>query len=100
MVHISRTRTGMFKPIAIEFLKYTQEQIELVLKLYTKGMSMTDVSDILEGFFGAKISRSQVSALAESFNEIRIAWVNSKLDEYYKVVFCDALYMSVKRGNS
>jgi transposase-like protein len=38
--------------------------------------------------------------LANSFNDIRIAWQNSKLDEYYKVVYFDAIYMTLRRDDS
>eukprot|EP01132_Coremiostelium_polycephalum_P000315 gene315-404_t len=37
--------------------------------------------------------------LAELFNELRLAWKNSPL-EAYKVVYCDAIYLTVKRENS
>ena len=101
VINVPRTRMGEFKPIAIEFLKHRQDSInELVLKLYTKGLTTNDVSDILEGFFGTNMSRSQVSKLAEAFNDIRLAWEQSQLDSYYKVAFCDALYMTVRRGDS
>lgn len=101
MIHIPRTRYTDFKPFVVEFLKYSQEQVnELVLKLYTKGLTTRDVSDILGSFFGEDISFSQVSNLAERFHELRLAWENSSLEPYYKVVYCDAMYMTLRRGNS
>jgi len=66
VINIPRTRYTVFKPFVIEFLKYSQEQVnELVLKLYTKGLTTRDVSDILSNFFGEEMSYSQVSNLAE-----------------------------------
>jgi putative transposase len=101
VINIPRTRYTDFKPFVIEFLKYSQEQVnELVLKLYTKGLTTRDVSDILSNFFGEEMSYSQVSNLAERFHELRLGWENSPLEPYYKVVYCDAIYMTVKRGNS
>jgi len=100
-INIPRTRYTDFKPFVLEFLKYSQEQInELVLKLYTKGLTTRDVSEVLANFFGEDISYAQVSNLAERFNELRLAWQNAPLASYYKVIYCDAMYVTVKRGNS
>src|SRR5690606_13486839 len=38
--------------------------------------------------------------LAESFHEIRKSWQCRQLDAYYKLIYCDALYTTLKRGNS
>ena len=73
---------------------------ELVLTLYQKGLTTRDVSDVLKNFFGTEISFSQVSNLAEKFNELRLAWENTQLEKHYKVVYCDAIYITLRRGNS
>jgi transposase-like protein len=101
VINIPRTRYSDFKPMALEILKYNQEQVnELVLKLYTKGLTTRDISDVLSSFFGEEISYAQVSNLAESFHKLRLAWEQSPLEPYYKVVYCDAIYMTLRRGNS
>ncbi len=101
MINVPRTRSGEFKPFVLEFLKYNQEQVnDLVLALYRKGLTTRDVSDILKNFFGTEISFSQVSQLAEKFNELRLVWENSKLEKHYKVIFCDAIYITLRRGDS
>jgi transposase-like protein len=101
IVNIPRTRYTDFKPLALEILKYQQDQInDLVLKLYRKGLTCRDVSDILKNFFGEDISYSQVSNLAERFNDLRLAWENSPLDLFYKVIYMDAIYITVKRVDS
>ena len=100
-INIPRTRYTDFKPVVLEFLKYNQEQVnELVLKLYTKGMTTRDVSEVLGDFFGEDISYAQVSNLAEKFNEVRLAWEKTSLEKHYKVIYCDAIYVCVKRETS
>ncbi len=54
----------------------------------------------MQEFFGESISFSTVNKLASSFNEIRLAWEKRPLDAYYKVLFCDAMYINLKRRNS
>ena len=101
VVNVPRTRTGCFKSMAIEFLKYNQEQVnELILKLYAKGMTTGDISSLLKDFFGNEVSPATISNLSEAFHELRQTWENSKLDAHYKVIFMDAIYITVRRGNS
>jgi transposase-like protein len=98
-INIPRTRNGNFNPTTIELVKASNDQVhELVLSLYKKGMTSRDISDLLSDFFCEKLSKSSISNLARTFADIRLAWNNSKLEEEYLVVFCDAIYITVKRG--
>jgi len=100
-ISIPRSRDGQFKPLTLDLIKQQNEQInELALLLYRKGLSTRDVSSIMKEFFGESISNASVNNLASSFHEIRLAWEKRPLDAYYKVIFCDALYINLKRGNS
>ena len=100
-ISIPRSRNGQFKPILLELLNRQSEQVnQLAMLLYRKGLSTRDVSEIMESFFGESISRDTVNNLAAGFNKIRTAWEESTLDAYYKVIYCDALYINLKRGNS
>lgn len=100
-ISIPRTRNGSFSPATIELVKASNEQLEeLSLSLYQKGMTSRDISDLITEFFGDKISKSSVNALASSFKEIRDSWQASDLQASYKVMYCDALYITVRRGNT
>jgi putative transposase len=100
-ISIPRTRSGIFKPLLLELIQQQREEVnELALLLYRKGLSSRDVSDIMAEYFGESISGESVNNLAESFHAIRKSWQDRQLDAYYKVMYCDALYASLKRGNS
>ena len=100
-ISIPRSRNGQFKPLVLDLIHQQSEQInELALLLYRKGLSTRDVSSIMKEFFGESISNNTVNKLASSFHDIRIAWEKRPLDAYYKVIYCDALYINLKRGNS
>ena len=100
-INIPRTRNGDFKPITIELLTRGQEQVnELALELYKNGLSTRSVSKILKNFFNEDISFTKVSELAEEFNKVRKIWESKKLDSYYKVIYADALFQSLRRGDS
>ena len=100
-IQVPRTRTGKFKPLILDLINQQKEQInELALLLYRKGLSSRDVSDVMAEYFGESISRETVNNLAESFHEIRTNWEKRQCDAYYKVIYCDALYISLKRNKS
>lgn len=101
IINVPRTRNGGFAPLALELMKMSQEQVnELCLTLYKKGMTARDVSDVMENFFGNAMSHTTINNLAEQFNTIRLAWQNSPLDHTYAVVYCDAIWITVRRGDS
>ncbi len=100
-ISIPRSRNGFFKPMVLELIKQQKEQVnQLALLLYRKGLSTRDVSSIMEEFFGESISRDSVNNLAESFRDIRNSWLKRPLDTYYKAIYCDAMYVPLKRNNS
>ena len=45
-------------------------------------------------FFGEKISKSSVNNLAKSFHDIRQSWAKSTLEKIYKVIYCNAIYIT------
>lgn len=100
-ISIPRSRNGAFKPLLLEFIRSNHEQVqELAILLYRKGLSTRDVSSVMAEFFGESMSRETVNNLAESFHEIRMEWEKTPLEKHYKVIYCDALFVNLKRANS
>jgi transposase-like protein len=100
-IHVPRTRESGFSPIALQLFKMNQDQVnELVLTLYKKGMTTRDISDVMTDFFGDSVSHTSVANLAQQFHGIRIAWEKSRLDITYHAIFCDCMFITVRRGDS
>lgn len=100
-ISVPRTRTGDFAPLALQLFKMNQDQVnELVLTLYKKGMTTRDIAEVMTDFFGDSVSHTTVSNLAEQFHGIREAWEKSKLDNIYHAIFCDCIFITVRRGDS
>lgn len=100
-IHVPRTREGGFAPLAIQLFKMNQDQVnELVLTLYKKGMTTRDISDVMTDFFGDSVSHTTVANLAEQFHGIRTAWEQSPLDSSYHAIFCDCIFITVRRDDS
>lgn len=99
-VNIPRTRTGLFSPATLELLKINREKVdEIALSLYKKGMTSQDIQSFLDEIFEEKLSPSKISNLAKAFNKFRMAWQNAKLEKYYKVVFGDVIFVTIRRGD-
>src|SRR3989344_6597370 len=100
-INVPRTRESGFSPIAIQLFKMNQDQVnELVLTLYKKGMTTRDISDVMTDFFGDSVSHTTVANLAEQFHAVRAALEKSKLDATYHAIFCDCIFIPVRRGDS
>ena len=100
MVHIPRTRVGLFSPATLELLKINRDKVdEIALSLYKRGMTSEDIKSFLDEVFEGGMSPSKISNLAKVFNKFRTAWQNAKLEKHYKVVFGDVIFITVKRGN-
>lgn len=100
-IHVPRTRTGEFSPNTLELVKISQEQVnELCLSLYKKGMTSRDISDLIKEMFGEGVSATKITNLSKVFNKFRDAWENSQLEKHYLAVFCDCLFITVRRGDN
>jgi len=100
-INIPRTRAGVFTPNTLELVRLGQDQLDnMCLSLYRKGMTSRDVSELIEELFGDSVSATKVTNLSKVFNKYRVAWQNSKLDSYYKVIFCDCVFITVRRGDN
>ena len=99
-VFVPRTRTGLFSPVTLELLKISRDKVDqIALSLYKKGMTSNDIKEFLDEVFDEPMSPSKISNLAKVFHKFRIAWQNSKLENHYKAVFGDVVWVTVKRGN-
>ena len=53
--------------MTLDLINNQKEQVnELALLLYRKGLSTRDVSQVMDEFFGEKISKDSISNMAES----------------------------------
>jgi len=100
-INVPRTRTGDFSPDTLELVKIGQEQVnDLCLSLYKKGMTSRDVSELIKEMFGEGVSATKVTNLAKVFRKFREAWEKSKLEKHYPAMFCDCIFITVRREDS
>ena len=95
---IPRDRLGFFKPVFLECLKEQDEHLmDLAFKLYTKGLTTREITEILDEFYDKKVSATWISNITKNFQDERKVWQNKELDEKYYFVYIDALNIAVRR---
>lgn len=99
-VKVPRDRLGNFKPVFLELLKEESEELNnLAFKLYSKGLTTRDIEDIFQDLYESRFSKSSISRITSEFTEERKRWQARLLDSDYYVIFIDALWLPVRRGN-
>jgi len=99
-INVPRDRTGDFEPQLVPKRSGITQGIEnLVISLYAKGMSNSDIEDELREIYGFNLSTSTISLVTDKISADIIAWQNRPLENTYLVVWMDAVVFKV-RDNS
>jgi len=85
-------RTGIFNPYARSI-----GIDELIISLYSKGISTRKMSEIFESIFQNRYSRSSISRITEITIEGVKRFQNRPLDRRYIAIFLDALFFYLRR---
>ena len=100
LVKVPRTRNGTLSLNTLELLKISRDKLDqITLSLYQKGLTFEDIRSFLDETFNSSLSPSTISELTKTFHKFREAWFDSPLEEHYLTVFCDVIFVTVKRGN-
>jgi len=99
-INVPRDRAGDFEPQLVPKRSGITQGIEnLVISLYAKGMSNSDIEDELREIYGFNLSTSTISLVTDKISADIIAWQNRPLENTYLVVWMDAVVFKV-RDNS
>lgn len=92
-----RDREGKFEP---QIVKKRQRVLEgfdsLVISLYAKGNSLTDIKETISEIYSIELSEETISNMTKSVSKEVEKWQNRKLQKCYPFVYVDCLYCSVK----
>ena len=99
-LEIPRDRNAEFEPIIVKkYERDISELVDMIFTLYAKGMSTRDVSDFMYQKYGGNYSPSQISQITNEIIEDARLWQNRKLDEYYPIIYIDAIHFNVIENN-
>jgi transposase-like protein len=98
-LNIPRDRMGLFKPLILEIIKEEKQNFDnLAFRLYSKGLSIRDINDVLEDTYGINTSPQYVSNVTEEYLEVRKQWQERKLDKEFIAIYIDAIHVNIRRN--
>ena len=91
-ISIPRDRKGEFEPIIVPKHKSRGLSIEkLVISLYAKGMSVSDIEDDLRNIYEINLSGSSISIITNKVTQAAQDWQNRPLERQYLIVWMDGI---------
>jgi len=99
VIQVPRDRQGEFDPVAVPKHQSRGLSIErLVISLYAKGMSVSDIEDELRDIYGINLSTSAISIITNKVMQAASEWVNRPLERLYMVVWMDGIVFKVRES--
>lgn len=97
VIDIPRDRKGEFEPIVVPKHQSRGLSIErLVISLYAKGMSVSDIEEEMNEIYGISLSTSAISLITNKVNQAALEWQNRPLDNVYLIVWMDGIVFKVR----
>lgn len=99
-IRVPRDREGSFDPVLVPKRQNLAEGLEqVIISLYAKGMSMSDIEAQLRDIYGFNVSTSTISRITDAVAGEVTAWQNRPLEELYLVVWMDGIVFKVREDS-
>lgn len=96
-VSIPRDRESTFEPQLVKKREVLLDGSEdLILSLYTKGMSVRDIQHHLDDLYGYELSTQTISNITEKVIEKANEWQSRPLEPIYPIIFMDATVLKIR----
>ena len=97
IITVPRDRIGEFEPIIVPKYQSRGLSIEkLVISLYAKGMSVSDIEAEMREIYDISLSSSSISIITNKVNQAAIEWHNRPLESQYLIVWMDGIVFKVR----
>lgn len=98
-IEVPRDRQGSFEPIIVPKHQSTATPVEnIIISLYAKGMSVSDIEQELQEIYGYRLSTSAISIITDKVNQQVLDWQNRPLESVYCIVWMDGIVFKVRQG--
>lgn len=96
-VSVPRDREATFEPQLVKKREVLLDGSEdLILSLYTKGMSVRDIQHHLDDLYGYELSTQTISNITEKIIEKANEWQSRPLEPMYPIIFMDATVLKIR----
>lgn len=99
-IQVPRDRKSSFEPMLVPKRKNIADGVEnIIISLYAKGMSVSDIEDQIKDLYNFEISTSAISRITERVAQEVTAWQNRPLEPVYCIVWMDGIVFKVRENS-
>ena len=99
-IQVPRDREGSFNPIIVPKRGNIVDGVEnIIVSLYAKGMSNSDIEEQIRELYNFDISTSTISRITDRISEDIVAWQNRPLEPVYLIVWMDGIVFKVRENS-
>lgn len=99
-IQVPRDRNSSFEPMLVPKRKNIADGVEnIIISLYAKGMSVSDIEDQIKDLYNFEISTSAISRITERVAQEVTAWQNRPLEPVYCIVWMDGIVFKVRENS-
>ena len=97
-VNIPRDRNGEYNPKIIpkHESRLSDEIAQVIIGLYSRGMSTTDIQEQIDQIYGVQVDSTSVSNITNVLNESIKEWQSRPLEEVYFIVWMDGISIKIR----
>jgi len=96
---VPRDRDGSFDPVLVPKQARRSGGLDaVIISLYSKGMSVRDIARHIRQTTGVDLSADTISRVTDTALEQMREWQHRPLDQFYPVLYIDALVAKVRDG--
>lgn len=95
-LEIPRDRNSTFEPLIIpKNQRRLSVMDDAVISLYSKGMSLSQISAQIKDIYQVELSEEQVSKITDAVMEDVVKWQIRPLSSIYPIIYLDGIYINV-----
>lgn len=99
-IKVPRDRDASFNPMIVPKRENMVEGIEeVIVSLYAKGMSVSDIEEQIKDVYKFDVSPSTISRITAKVAEDIVAWQNRPLEPVYLIVWMDGIVFKVRENS-
>lgn len=100
IIHVPRDRDASYSPVIVPKRKSIVDGIEnVIVSLYAKGMSNSDIEEQIREVYGFEVSTSAISRITDRITNDIVAWQNRPLEPVYLIVWMDGIVFKVRENS-
>lgn len=98
-IEVPRDRNSSFDPVVVPKRSRLSQGIEhIIISLYAKGMTTSDIEAELREIYGFNVSTSAISIITSKIQGDILEWQSRPLDPIYYVVWMDGMSFKVRHN--